>query len=243
MPSGYWCSKECPKITGNNIELPGICTKADEKVYCEPEKIDIKEDIGLTSAKDCTNGISFGSVCMRCEYDSNAPNYKCKVNDFNLPQEVPDVFIKSFLDPRYIAYFGKFPEGEDKYWMIDTYEVSLLWIGFSGVMNAGGEFLQLSKFIFKGAPVARQVAKDLVEEGIEKTVAEKLVRAFFKDVFVESAESMEKVTTKHLLRKQLFSFGLDANEELAEKIIKEAVERPNTFTIDSILTLLKEDAG
>ncbi len=130
------------------------------------------------------NGILYGTICVECtDPEGNMPTgnfvmyqhsppkakkqFNCKVLGFELPQEIApysaEAYIKGLGDPKYLAYYEQFPEGEEKSWQFEAKTMVFVGLGVRTVfalIPLAGDIMKLPKLgsLIKGHRL-RKIAK------------------------------------------------------------------------------------
>ncbi|GAF79328.1 unnamed protein product, partial [marine sediment metagenome] len=165
-------------------------------------------------------------VCVDCEN----PYEKCEVKSFELPQTINKGFlgwkeyIKGAVDPKFLAYYQKFPEGEEKSWQFESKTLFMIGLGvratfttlipFSGAMK----FWKVNKLVrlteglegLDGAARARRL----------KRIGKQLDRLKEAGRLDEGLEALVKLNTRGLA-------GVNAEvitDDVAGKILKEIAD-------------------
>jgi len=131
---------------------------------------DAQEPESMEDETESCEGASYGDVCVQC---GGEVEFRCDVKRFSLPQDIEQNLIEKYVDgigdPYYIAYYEKFPEGEDAYWKSDRFSWSLLTIAASAGINA---------IIGPGGGLGDDVAKAVKREGFKKISKANLKASF-----------------------------------------------------------------
>ncbi len=188
-----------------------MCTK---KGY--PSKVYITSDLS-----DC--GVDKSKI-------KKGKEYKCNVENFELPQEVdrgiPIIdfalgWIKKYNDPEYLVYYESFPRGEDSTWHIDEGSFFIDVVVFGAGLNAFGALGFHGLRALKGLYMPAKFNKEAAENAL-KYFAGKAGTRLSPRALAELAEFFTKEGYEQLLRsEQLYSILLKNFPDLSEGTVRQ----------------------
>ncbi|MBN1501910.1 hypothetical protein JW930_00060 [Candidatus Woesearchaeota archaeon] len=189
-----------------------------------------------------------------------------KIENFNLPQEVIyegghlpvvsqiaytiDSWLRGFGDPKYVIYYGVFPEGEEEYWGLAGYQIAWASILIGEGIGLGIDLLTFGfgRFFSRGAgraatAVAQQAVEETGQRVITETVqegTEQVIKQSFKETIGEFFERIWSRTGRRLFTKSVTRAGLhdaagEAAEEGVQRIVRRACVETGVENVDEVV--------
>ncbi len=168
-----------------------------------------------------------------CKIKSISSKFSCKITQFHLPQydleeNLIEHFVQGIGDPYYIAYFEKFPEGEEAYWQSDYFSWNIPVILASGAINfamgPGGGLKNVVKehFAKEGTKrLSKETLKAAWAHGTSQMLLVSTIKRFIGWARGNTAQNLMK---KKLLEAVLTNIDDDFLAKLSKSQIDELVE-------------------
>jgi hypothetical protein len=198
----------------------------------------LPDEIKKKTSEYCHDGVQIPDskgqktdIVVKCDNEKQ----ECYVCNFVLPQDLsaitPTSWLNSFGDPKYLAYYESFPEGEDAYWHYATLKTA----SYLGIT-----IVAVGTINFVTSKMGVRLSKSQIKEGAEKgaeTFAKEFGAKISKEFFEESTElTLKTMTEKYgkegidsLVRSAYFRNALDelpitTSNNLNVKVLADAYE-------------------
>ncbi|MFH2028841.1 MAG: tetratricopeptide repeat protein [Nanoarchaeota archaeon] len=173
---------------------------------------------------------------------ANGNTFQCTVKDFRLPQHIESSalnYIAGYGDPYYLAYYEKFPEGEETHW-----EISPIGTLVKGVAIGAGLNVIFNVLLPGGGgkkavtEVAEQGGKAINIDAMGKVVASSIADSSGRSMFIIISEQFKSfrdviVVAKKTIINELFSSSNIGNGlKLTERLGKEPAKFISDFVVE-----------